>query len=64
LDPADVNLSTGKVVYYLEPYDTNPDAPKITLLVQMISDEEIKVEAFQGWISNPKFTENAHYYTR
>jgi hypothetical protein len=63
-DPADVDPSTGKVVYYLEPYDTNPDAPKITLLVQMVSDEKIKVEAFQGWISNPEFTEDACYYTR
>jgi len=63
-DPVDVVLSSGKVVYYLEPYDTNPDAPKITLLVQMISDERIKVEAFRGWINDPKFTENARYYTR
>jgi len=63
-DPADVDPSYGKVVYHLEPYDTNPDAPKITLLVQMISDEKIKVEVCQGWISNPEFTENARYYTR
>jgi len=63
-DPADVDPSSGEIVYYLEPYDTNPDAPKITLLVQMIGDERIKVEAFQGWINSPGFTENAHYYTR
>ncbi|RJS87814.1 hypothetical protein CW704_01745 [Candidatus Bathyarchaeota archaeon] len=63
-DPADVDPSSGKIVYYLEPYDTNPDAPKITLLVQMVSDDRIKVEAFKGWISSPEFTENAYYYTR
>ncbi|HIE18748.1 TPA: hypothetical protein EYP75_03380 [Candidatus Bathyarchaeota archaeon] len=63
-NPSDVDPSYGKVVYYLAPYDTNPDAPKITLLVQMISEEKIKVEAFQGWIKNPKFTENTRYYTR
>jgi len=63
-DPADVEPSYGKVIYHLEPYDTNPDAPKITLLVQMINEERIKVEAFSGWVSNPEFTENAHYYTR
>ena len=27
-DPADVDSSYGKVVYYLEPYDTNPNAPR------------------------------------
>jgi len=63
-DPADIEVSSGKVIYYLEPYDTNPDAPRITLLVQMISDEKIKVETFQGWINNPEFTENARYYIR
>jgi len=64
LDPAVVDLSSGEVVYYLEPYDTNADAPNITLLVQMVSEDKIKIEAFQGWVSNPKFTENAYDYTR
>ena len=63
-DPAVVDLSSGEVVYYLEPYDTNADAPNITLLVQMVSEDKIKIEAFQGWVSNPKFTENAYDYTR
>ena len=63
-DPADINKSYGAVIYYLEPYDTNPEAPRITLLVQMISEEKIKVEAFNGWVKNPRFTDKARYYTR
>ncbi|MHA1238267.1 MAG: hypothetical protein ACTSSJ_03350 [Candidatus Odinarchaeia archaeon] len=63
-DPAEVTTSSGQVVYHLKPYDTNLEAPEITLLVQMITDEKIKVEAFQGWVDSPQFTENAYYYIR
>jgi len=63
-DPADIDKSYRAVIYHLEPYDTNPEAPRITLLVQMISEEKIKVEAFNGWVRNPNFTDKARYYTR
>jgi|GEM_PF-420936 hypothetical protein len=64
-DPADVGIESGKVVYWLygDP-ELNPDLPKITLIVELISEEKIKVEVFEGWINNPDFTENALYYTR
>ena len=63
-DPATIDVSSGKVVYWLKGADVNPDAPRITLLVQMIDDERIKVEVFKGWVKNPEFTENARIYTR
>ena len=33
--------------------------PDVTLLVQMLYDETIKVEAFQGHLSDPEFTDKA-----
>ena len=65
-DPADVTVDAGKVVYWLygAPEMGADYAQKATLIVQMVTDEKIKVEAFDGWIENPDFTENAVYYTR
>ncbi|HID11016.1 MAG TPA: hypothetical protein EYP17_06910 [Candidatus Latescibacteria bacterium] len=65
-DPADVTVKTGKVAYWLT---TPPEMgiekiPDATLLVQMLDEETIKVEAFQGHLSNPEFTEKALIYTR
>ncbi|RKY67323.1 MAG: hypothetical protein DRQ08_00365 [Candidatus Latescibacterota bacterium] len=65
-DPADVTVETGKVVYWLTtPPEMGIDKlPDVTLLVQMIDDETIKVEAFQGHLSDPEFTDKALIYTR
>ncbi len=68
-----VTKNSGKVVYKLfdvsegeefnigHPYD---DTIKYTLLVEMQSDDEIKVELFNGDIASPEFTSNAMFYTR
>ncbi|SLM11964.1 exported hypothetical protein [uncultured spirochete] len=37
---------------------------KYTLLAQVVEENKIKVELFDGNIDNPSFTENAKYYTR
>jgi hypothetical protein len=65
-DPADVTPETGKVVYWL---DTPPEYgierhPKYTLIVEMLDEETIRVQVFQGWIDDPEFTEEAQIYTR
>jgi len=65
-DPANITVESGKVVYWL----TTPpelgveELPEATLLVQMLDEETIKVEAFQGHLSSPEFTANARLYTR
>ena len=70
-DPATVTVQSGPVVYYL----SNPVwrevsgkwtwvTVKLTILVQMVSDEEIKVEWFEGHVENPSFTSKAKHYTR
>jgi len=65
-DPAEVTVETGMIVFYL---DTPPEygidrLPQATLIVEMVEPDRIRVEAFEGWIENPEFTENALYYTR
>lgn len=70
-DPATVTVQSGPVVYHL----SNPvwkevsgewtlEIAKLTILVQMISDEEIKIEWFEGHPENPSFTSSAKHYTR
>ena len=64
-DPADVSLKSGKVVYKLQGTEEYGETSiKATLLVETIDNETIKVEGFNGWVSNPTFTENAKYYIR
>ena len=64
-DPADVSLKDGKVIYHIQGTEEYGETSiKATLLVEMIDNETIKVEGFNGWISNPTFTENAKYYMR
>ncbi len=65
-DPAEVTVDTGMVVYYLDsPSEYGLDRlPRATLIVEMVGPERIKVEAFEGWVENPEFTESALYYTR
>lgn len=71
-DFAEIGVSSGRVVYKLIPvmegdeYLGRPLSESVsnTLLVEMISDEKIKVEVFQGDLDNPVFTGNAMFYTR
>jgi len=70
-DPATVTVQSGPVVYYLShPVWREVSGEwtwvtvKLTILVQMVSDEEIKVEWFEGHVENPTFTSNAKHYTR
>ena len=64
-DPADITPSSGKVVYKLRGTDEfGQQNIKVTLLVEMVDNNKIKVEGFTGWVSNPKFTEEAKYYHR
>lgn len=71
-DFKDISIKSGKVVYRLIPVGEGdeflgrPLAQIVTgtLLIEMINDEKIKLELFQGNVSNPSFTQNAKYYTR
>lgn len=68
----DVDVSAGEVVCMLVSVEEGQefrggtvDPPiRYTLLVRMESDERIKVEIFEGNVSDPEFTSNAMYYTR
>lgn len=72
LDFREVTVATGKVRYELMPVRegdeffgrTLSDLVTNTLLVQMISETEIKIEVFQGKVDNPEFTGSALIYTR
>jgi len=67
-DPATVSVQSGPVVYHLTARiwkeHTGWENVNLTILVQMVSDEKIKIEAFAGRIENPSFTSNAKYYAR
>lgn len=64
-DPANVSVETGIVIYRLRGDPASGmESLTATLLVQMINNNKIKVEGFDGYPSNPKFTSNAKYYTR
>ncbi len=65
-DPANVSVETGKVAYHLI-LDTCPRKTlNQTLLVQLISENELKVELFNGTYSADEinFTANAKIYDR
>lgn len=66
--PADVSVASGIVKYTLTSARTGPPTnppPAIgTLLVQMMSDSRIEVEAFVGSFSASAFTSNAHFFIR
>ncbi len=72
-DFKDIDVTSGEVVYKLIPVEEGAeflsycplsDYVIATLLVKMINIEKIKIEVFDGDISNPSFTSNAKYYTR
>ncbi len=62
-DPAEVSAENGIIVYRLRG-TTNWEGETATILAQVVDNERIKVEAFEGHPSNPTFTSNAKYYTR
>jgi len=74
-DFKDIDINSGKVVYKLIPVkegdeffgesqQSESDIVTNTLLVQMVNEEKIKVEVFDGDVQNPSFTESAKFYTR
>ncbi len=63
-DPASISVENGAVIYWLRGAEAGEEHIMATLLVQMLDNERIKVEAFNGHVENPQFTQNAKYYTR
>lgn len=76
-DFKNVDINSGQVVYklmevgegmefYCELYDIPiPEfQTEYTLLVKVIDNEKIKIQVFDGDVSEPTFTENAKYFTR
>ena len=64
-DPADISIDDGQVVYKLQGTEEYGETSvKATLLMEMVDNETIKVEGFNGWVSNPVFTGEAKYYIR
>ncbi|MHA1250520.1 MAG: hypothetical protein ACTSRP_11065 [Candidatus Helarchaeota archaeon] len=64
-DPANISVSSGKIVYHL--MDINNGLPlDKTLLVQLIDNDTLKVELFDGTYSAAElqFTSNAKIYDR
>ena len=66
LDPATISVTSGSVVYTLQEiipgYNQNPGT--YTLLVKMLDDERIQVEAFPDVVPNAQFTSASIIYTR
>lgn len=60
-DPANVSVTSGPVIYRLRGAGTDV---WITILVQMVEENKIKVEGFEGYLLHPAFTNGAKYYTR
>jgi len=67
-DPAGVSVATGLVRYTITTSRTGPpivgNTPLGTLLVQMLTDSRIEVEAFVGSLSATSFTGNARFFIR
>ncbi len=66
----DVTVSSGPAVYKLadavEGMNSFPTSADITytLLAQVVEEDKIKVQLFEGNVENPSFTDSALYYTR
>ena len=65
-DPRSISVGGGRVVYWLEaaPEWTGGRLQKRTLLVELIDDERIRVEVFDGWFGGPAFSGSALIFTR
>ena len=62
-----VDSESGVINYWLEgdpESDEHSQMPKITVLVELLDYETLRIEAFSGWLSEPSFSENAQIYTR
>jgi hypothetical protein len=63
--PVTITTESGQVVFELQGLaEYGQESVKATLLVEMIDDTMIQVEAFSGWQSSPSFTSNAVTYIR
>lgn len=71
-DFKDIDVKSGPIVYKLygvmegDEFFNRPlsEIVSYTLLVQMINDEKIKIELFDGDLVNPSFSGNVKYYIR
>jgi len=63
-DPADVDVTSGLVMYRLSRGGDSPSTSSGVMLVQMVSDAEIRVEVFVGATSASGFTSNLLRYLR
>jgi hypothetical protein len=64
-DFRDVSIESGKVTYHLVGIDPETVRDKnYTLVVQVVGDERIKVEAFEGHQEEVDFTDKAVFYNR
>ncbi|MBD3172903.1 hypothetical protein GF326_10560 [Candidatus Bathyarchaeota archaeon] len=62
-----VKPDSGAIYYWAEgdpESDEHSHMPRITVLVELLDYETLRIEAFSGWINEPSFSENAHIYTR
>lgn len=64
-DPENVSLSDGKVVLHLETASDwgGSSLPNKTLLVQLVSENTLKIQTFDGWVEEAEFS-NSHIYAR
>ena len=63
-DPAEVTVESGKVVYWLMNAPDWDRLPRYTMIVELLDNETLRVEVFEGWIENPEFTNQTYIYTR
>ena len=64
-NPVTITPDSGQVIFELQGLsDYGQQSLKATLLVEMIDEITIQVEAFSGWQSSPSFTSNAVTYIR
>ena len=63
-DFTQVSIESGKVTYHLVGADPQTEDKKYTLVVQVVGDERIKVEAFEGHQEEVDFTDKAVFYNR
>jgi len=62
-----VKPDSGAIYYWAEgdpESDEHSHMPRITVLVELLDYETLRIEAFSGWINEPSFSENAQIYTR
>jgi len=64
-NPKNVGINSGKIIYYLEgTSESGNQNIHGTMIVKMLTNKTIKVEAFNSKVLNPEFTSNAKIYYR